>query len=143
MTEKKIEEFANDFYSQYGIQLENAISGNQPNKVMAFVNRIERVVYEEIKERCPTFRPEKLSEMQLNAIWRACLEQAYYMLNNYDMNIFSGIDPVSSVVIPIEEIRKRSFSALAKRILLNAGLFYAGIYRRTSTGMPFTTFWES
>lgn len=142
MTEKKVQQFANDFYQQYGIQLESAITGSQPNKVIAFANRIERIVYEEIKEKCPTFRHGRLSAIQLGAIWRACLEQAYYTLNNYDMNIFAGVDPVSSAVIPIDEIRKRSFSPLARKMLVNVGLFYAGVIRRSSDEAPFATFWS-
>jgi len=141
MTEKKVQQFANDFYQQYGIQLENAITGSQPNKVIAFANRIERIVYEEIKEKCPTFRHDRLSAIQLDAIWRACLEQAYYTLNNYDMNIFSGIDPVSGGVIPTKEIEARTISRLARKILKNAGLYYAGIIPRSKDDIPFTTFW--
>lgn len=142
MTENRIQKFANDFYQQFGLNLEQQIPGNQPNKLIAFANRIERIVYEEIKEKCPTFRHTRLSAMQRDAIWRVCLEQAYYQLTNYDMNVFVGIDPVSGSTIPLDEIRGRAFSPLARKMLVNAGLFYAGIYLRSADDKPFTSFWE-
>lgn len=141
MTDKKIIEFTNDFRLRFGIELDNAVSGDHANKVAAWINRVEEIIYEEIREKCPSFRHTRLGPGQLGAIWRAMLEQGYYLLNNYDMNIFGGIDPVTGGVIPLREIRERAFSPLAFRILKNAGLFYAGIVPRMPDDKLFTTFW--
>ena len=94
MTENRVQKFANDFYQQFGLNLEQQIPGNQPNKLIAFANRIERIVYEEIKEKCPTFRHTRLSAIARRNL-AGVFEQAHYQLTNYDMNVFVGIDPVS------------------------------------------------
>lgn len=141
MTNKKLQEFTNDFRLNYGLDLNLAVKGNNEFKVLAFVNRIENIIYEEIKEKCPSFRHTRLGGAHKSAIYRAMLEQAFYTINNYDMNIFSGIDPVSGGVIPTKEIEARAISRLAKKILKNAGLFYAGIIPRSKDKIPFTTFW--
>ena len=41
----------------------------------------------------------------------------------------------------LEELRKRAFSPMAKKVLTNAGLFYAGIGYSTNVG-PDRTGWR-
>jgi hypothetical protein len=44
-----------------------------------------------------------------------------------DTTLISGFDPVSGNLVSYEEIRKRQFSDVAYKILLQAGLLYAGL----------------
>lgn len=139
MTEEKIKTFAKDFLFRTGLDLEKRLPANdlETNKVDAFVNRIEMMIEEEIKTHNPNYKRWKergLSEAQEDAIYRAILEQAAYVFVVGDFNFMSGYDPVSGTITPIDELRKRSFSPLAKKILTNAGLFYAGLGRRSQGG---------
>lgn len=123
---KTTQEFSNDMMKNYDINLDTQLEGSS-NKVDAFYNRVQMIVMLEIKSNNPNFRENKITEKQKEAIWKAILEQAYYMINNYDMNIVSGFDPISNSTVSIEEIRKRAFSPLARKILLTSGLLYRGI----------------
>lgn len=121
-----IEKFKNDMREHYGIDLDIQLEGNE-HKVEAFYRRVKMVINAEIKMCNPRFKEDRIKDWQVKEIWNAILEQAYYMMNNYDMNIVAGYDPINNTTIPIEEIRKRAFSPLARTILRNAGLMYAGI----------------
>lgn len=132
MTEEKIKTFTKDFLFRTGIDLEKRLPANdlETNKVDAFVNRIEMMIEEEIMARNPSYRRWKergLSEAQEDAIYRAILEQAAYVFVVGDFNYISGYDPISGTLTPIDELRKRTLSPQAKKILMNAGLFYAGL----------------
>ncbi len=139
MTEEKVKTFAKDFLFRTGIDLEKRLPANdlESNKINAFVNRIEMMIEEEIKTRNPNYvrlKRKGLSEIQNDAIYRAILEQAAYVFVVGDMNFISGYDPVSGVMTPLNEIRKRQFSPMAIKILTNVGLFYSGIGGRTRGG---------
>jgi len=146
MTESKIEQFAKDFKFITGMDLERRLPDNDfdTNKVASFVNRCEMLVEEEIKARNPNYaiwKARGLSEPQLDAIYRATIEQAIYMFSVGDFNLMSGYDPITGVMTPLEELRKRAFSPMAKKVLTNAGLFYAGIGYSTNVG-PDRTGWR-
>lgn len=126
MKKYDVVDFANDMREHYGRDLDLELEGNE-HKVKAFFRRVKMVVMAEIKMANPMFRENRLNDYQKEHLWDATLEQAYYMLNNYDMNIVTGYDPISNSTVPIEEVRKRAFSPLAKTILRNAGLMYAGV----------------
>ncbi|MFA6333911.1 MAG: hypothetical protein WCX22_13235 [Methanoregula sp.] len=126
MTETEIKEFENDMLITYGVNLSATLPGEQ-GKVTVFANRVEMIVHEEIKNRCPSIRFSELETSQTAIIYKAILEQAYYMVNNYDMTVVSGFDPVNNSVVPIQEIQKRTFSPLARQILKNGGLLYSGM----------------
>jgi hypothetical protein len=126
MTTAEIIEFEKDMLTQYDVTLQTKLSGGN-NKIAAFANRVEMIVDEEIKANCPNYLESELETLQTTAIWNAKLEQAFYLINNYDMTIISGVDPQTGQIMPIDEIRKRAFSPMAKKILSNAGLFYSGI----------------
>lgn len=145
MTEEKIKTFAKDFLFRTGLDLEKRLPANdlETNKVDAFVNRIEMMIEEEIMARNPNYvrlKRKGLSEIQNDAIYRAILEQSAYVFMVGDMNFISGYDPVSGVMTPLNEIRKRQLSPMAKKILTNAGMFYAGIGYSTNVG-PDRTWW--
>lgn len=123
---EKTMNFENDMREYYDINLSTKLEGSE-KKISAFFNRVEMIVMQEIKTNNPSFQEEHLKEKQREELWKAILEQAYYMLNNYDMFIVSGFDPINNSTISIEEIRKRAFSSLARTILTNAGLRYRGI----------------
>lgn len=126
MTETEIKEFENDLLVNYGVNLGTVLPGEQ-GKVTVFANRVEMIVHEEIKNRCPSIRFSELEASHTATIYKAILEQAYYMVNNYDMTVVSGFDPVNNSVLPIQEIQRRAFSPLARQILKNAGLLYPGL----------------
>ena len=83
---------------------------------MPLLTGIEMMIEEEIKTRNPNYKRWKergLTEVQEDAIYRAILEQAAYVFVVGDMNFISGYDPVSGVMTPLNEIRKRQFSPMA------------------------------
>lgn len=123
---KTVHDFENDFRNNYDINLQTELSGGD-KKVDSFFYKVKLVVEEEIKSNNPTLQFDSLKEKQKEQLWKAVLEQANYMFHNYDMNIVSGYDPISNSVVSVDEIRKRSFSPFAKKILLNAGLLYRGL----------------
>lgn len=146
MTEEKIKTFAKDFLFRTGLDLEKRLPANdlETNKVDAFVNRIEMMIEEEIKTRNPNYaiwKARGLSEPQLDAIYSATIEQAIYMFSVGDFNLMSGYDPITGVMTPLEELRKRAFSPMAKKVLTNAGMFYAGIGYSANVG-PDRTGWR-
>lgn len=133
MNSEKINQFINDFRDKYGINLDTELQnyhflgGYGNNRPIAFANRAEQMVLLKIGEYNPRFKLEKASEFQLEKIWEASLEQAFFMLMTGDTTLISGFDPVSGNLVPYDEIRKRQFSDVAYRILLHAGLLYAGL----------------
>lgn len=120
-----MEQFKNDMLLKYGIDLEKSLIGEI--SIQALYTRTRELLILEIQERCPSFREEEDLANYENIIYKAVLEQAYYVLNNTDFSIASGIDFQTGQIMPINEIRKRQLSPIAKRILTNAGLFYAGM----------------
>lgn len=140
MTEEKINLFVKDFLFLTGISLEKRLrSGdNESGKLEAFVNRVEMIIEEEIKTRNPNYTRQLnhglITELQKEAIYKAMLEQATYIFSVGDMTMISGYDPVTGIMTPLNEIRKRTLSPMAKKILTNAGLFYSGIGQRTQGG---------
>jgi hypothetical protein len=144
MEQVKINQFKNDMLTQYGINLSTLLSG-EGEKEKIFINRVEMIVLEEIKSNNPTFRLDLMGLLELDAIYKAELEQAYYLCqnNNYDMNTAIGYDPINNTVVPINEIRKRAFSPLSKKILTNAGLFYRGLGNNKVDSYAYTRgFWR-
>lgn len=128
MTDTEIETFSQDFREKTGIDLANcSYLRGDGDRAKIFINRVELIVYQQIKHACPGYVESELEPPQITAIWDAMLEQAYYMIENYDMFIMGGIDPVNNAVLPIDEIRKRAFSKLALDILTDAGLQYHGM----------------
>lgn len=133
MTLEKREQFQNDFMNKYGINLQTALTnyhflgGDNNQKHLLFSERAEQMVLLKISEYNPRFKLEKASEFQLEKIWEASLEQAFFMLMTGDTTLISGFDPISGNLVSYEEIRKRQFSDVAYRILLHAGLLYAGL----------------
>lgn len=133
MTLEKREQFQNDFMNKYGINLQTALTnyhflgGDNNQKHLLFSERAEQMVLLKISEYNPRFKLEKASEFQLEKIWEASLEQAFFMLMTGDTTLISGFDPVSGNLVSYDEIRKRQFSDVAYRILLHAGLLYAGL----------------
>lgn len=133
MNSEKINQFINDFRDKYGINLDTELQnyhflgGYGNNRPIAFANRAEQLVLLKIGECNPRFRIDKASEFQLQKIYEAALEQGYYMLMTGDTTLISGFDPVSGNLVSYEEIRKRQFSDVAYKILLQSGLLYAGL----------------
>jgi len=130
---KNNDQFQNDFMNKYGINLQTALTnyhflgGDNNQKHLFFSERAEQMVLLKIGEYNPRFKLEKASEFQLEKIWEASLEQAFFMLMTGDTTLISGFDPVSGNLVPYDEIRKRQFSDVAYKILLHAGLLYAGL----------------
>jgi len=141
MNDEKLNKFTNDFTNKYGIMLQEGIKGNNPNKVKVFVNRIITMIFEEIKARNPTFSLERITKTQNEAIYNAVLEQSYYVLINYDMYVFLGLEPTTGGIISQKEIDQRAISPLAKKMLSNAGLFYAGFSRGRFINKKYVDFW--
>jgi hypothetical protein len=130
---KNNDQFQNDFMNKYGINLQTVLTnyhflgGDNNQKHLLFSERAEQMVLLKIGEYNPRFKLEKASEFQLEKIWEASLEQAFFMLMTGDTTLISGFDPVSGNLVSYEEIRKRQFSDVAYKILLQAGLLYAGL----------------
>lgn len=133
MTKDKTQDFSNDMRTKYDIILDIALKGTD-NKVSAFFNRVEMVIMLEIQTQNPMFREDRITPKQKEAIWKAMLEQGAYIIYTGDTNLMSGYDPISNSAIPIEQLRERAFSPLARKILLTSGLLYRGIGNRSYDG---------
>lgn len=130
---KNNDQFQNDFMNKYGINLQTVLTNYHflgdynTQKHILFAERAKQLVLLKIGEYNPRFKLEKASEYQLEKIWEASLEQAFFILMTGDTTLISGFDPVSGSLVPYEEIRKRQFSDVAYKILLHSGLLYAGL----------------
>lgn len=135
MTEKEINQFISDFQIKTGINLDVHLVGTDGNKTSSFVRRMNQLVLLEIRNQNPMYKEERVTSKQKKAIWEATLEQAEYVLNTGDTNLMAGYDPITNSAIPIEELRKRAFSPLARKILLISGLLYRGVGSPSHNGM--------
>ena len=137
MTTEKIKQFQTNYQELYGEELAVALS-NTPNgdslKEVAFINRIERLIYTLIKKTSPTFDPTNLSEYQEENIWNAMLEQAYYTINVGDFTIFSGVDFSNNSMMDNKALKEKIYSSFAIDILKSSGLLYVGIRRGGNFG---------
>lgn len=137
MTKEKIEQFKTNYQELYGEELAVALA-NTPNgdslKEVAFINRIERLIYTLIKKTSPTFDPTNLSEYQEENIWNAMLEQAYYTINVGDFTIFSGVDFSNNSMMDNKALKEKIYSSFAIDILKSSGLLYVGIRRGGNFG---------
>lgn len=140
LNEQQIEQFVIDYKIKSGDDLD-AILGSD-DKTVAFVNRVYNIVIDKVKSYQPEFKIDEASDYQLNTIWAATLEQAYYMRNVGDFYLMSGYDPVTGQVTPKAELDKRAFSAYARDILGNAGMLYRGIRKgRSSAYLEERSYW--
>lgn len=137
MTTEKIKQFKTNYQELYGEELAVALA-NTPNgeslKEVAFINRIERLIYTLIKKTSPTFDPTNLSEYQEENIWNAMLEQAYYTINVGDFTIFSGVDFSNNSMMDNKALKEKIYSSFAIDILKSSGLLYVGIRRGGNFG---------
>lgn len=129
MTEQEIKNFTNKFLKRNGVELSVKVPGGDEDsgKVERFINRVEAVVEAEIWRHNPHFIPKQLDEFQKEQLLKAQLEQALYILATSDINLISGYDPINGTFVPVDELRKRAFSPLARQYLMRAGLLYRGI----------------
>lgn len=117
------EQFQIDYEAYAGVSLATVISRLR-TKVEPFINRVETIVNQKIKEYNPKiFDVSGSIQLYQNADYKqALLEQALYLINTGDASLMTGFDPVTNVLVPLDELRKRQFSPLAFMILENSGL---------------------
>jgi hypothetical protein len=133
MTPEQKQQFQSDFMTKYGINLQIGLSsyqylgGDNNQKHFLFAERAEQLVLLKIRECNPRFQIDKASNFQKKEIWEATLEQAFYMYMSGDVTLISGFDPTTGSVIPLDELKKRQFSDIARTILLQSGLLYGGL----------------
>lgn len=129
MTEQEIKNFTNEFLKRTGVELSVKVPGgnDDSNKVERFIRRVVSVVEAEIWRYNAHFRPDKLDDFQKEMLLKAQIEQGLYLLSTGDLNLISGYDPINATFVPVDELRKRAFSPLARQYLMRAGLLYRGI----------------
>lgn len=130
MTIEQANRINEQFHEQTNLNLDEEVSRNEQlsgiNSV-AFINRTEKIILEEIKSRCPKADLDNLNQRESAAIESAIIEQMTYMIVAGDFTLMSGYDPTSNGLTDINQLRKRQMSPLAIKILTNAGLFYSGV----------------
>jgi len=129
MTELEVNEIEEKFNKNTGMNLTAECSKNEQLHLTTygFVNRVEKIIKEEIKSRSPNIDLNDLSALQTAALEDAILEQITYVLVNGDYSLIVGYDTANNSLAELKELRKRQWSPLAVKILTNAGLFYGGL----------------
>lgn len=118
-------DFKQLFKDKTGIDLEKELGSS--NKIEPFRLRITNIILEYIKEQCPTYDEEDLTDYQKQVIDEAIIEQGYYIISTgVDLTTYLGIDNVTGQTTPIADIRKRIIAPLARQKLKNAGLLFKG-----------------
>ncbi len=118
-------DFEKAFEEKTGIILSQTLGSS--NAVTVFKNRTTTMITEYIKEQYPNYDITLLTDLQTTAITNAIIEQGFYMISTgVDLTTYLGIDSVTGNITPLDEIKKRTISPLAKKILKNAGLMYKG-----------------
>lgn len=129
-------QFQDDYALKYGENLADKVAVlPKPMQVEAFIERVSDIIDIIIGKSMPNFDETLLSDNQKEAIYKAKLEQAYYMANTEDYSIVSGVDFVTGQMLSQQDLFNRTVSPFAKQILTNAGLQYRGLNR-------FVTQWE-
>jgi len=123
-------DFEKAFEEKTGVILSQTLGSS--NAVTVFKNRTTTMITEYVKEQYPNYDITLLTELQTTAITNAIIEQGFYMISTgVDLTTYLGIDSVTGNITPLDEIKKRTISPFAKKILKNAGLMYKG-YGRSS-----------
>lgn len=118
-------DFEKAFEEKTGIILSQTLGSS--NAVTVFKNRTTTMITEYVKEQYPNYDITLLTDLQTTAITNAIIEQGFYMISTgVDLTTYLGIDSVTGNITPLDEIKKRTISPFAKKILKNAGLMYKG-----------------
>ena len=125
MTELEVNAIEEKFNKNTGMNLTSECSKNEQIHLSTygFVNRVEKIIKEEIKSRSPRTDMDDLSAMQTTAIEEAVLEQITYVLVVGDYSLIVGYDNANNSLTDLKELRKRQWSPLTIKTLTNAGLF--------------------
>lgn len=132
MTVQEANKFIEEYASYTGKDLNEVVKLHPQLSMLlgdgvALVNRVERILQEEIKSRSPLTVIENMSVMQQAAFRNALTEQITYIVAGGDFSLLTGYDDVNNTSLSIKEIRSKQFSPLAMKILSNAGLLYGGL----------------
>lgn len=132
MTVKEANKFIAEYAGYTGKDLNELVKSHPQLSMLlsdgvALVNRVERILQEEIKSRSPLTVIEKMSVMQAAAFRNAMTEQITYIIAGGDFSLLTGYNDVDNTSLSVKEIRAKQFSPLAIKILSNAGLLYSGL----------------
>lgn len=129
MNDLEIRKFCNEFLKRTGVELSVQLPGGDDDagKIERFINRVNDIIEAEIWKYNPHFRLDRLDEFQKEQLLKAQIEQGLYLLSTGDLSLISGYDPINATFVPVDELRKRAFSPLARQYLMRAGLLYRGI----------------
>ena len=129
MTNSEANEMTELFNKYSGLDLNEEMTHNEQTKMTAFgfINRTETILKEEIKSRAPTVDLDNLTDKQKTAFQNALIEQMLYVINIGDFTLISGYDNNSNSLTDLRELRKRTYSPIAIKILKNSGLLFSGI----------------
>ncbi len=127
MTITEVQKFLDDYETQFGENLSDVLKAMpEPMQDVAFVNRVDRYIMLYVKRTNPTFRAEKLTEEQKEALYGAKLEQAFYWARVGDLTTVVGINYDTNATISSDELLKRYLAPMARMELSASGLLYRG-----------------
>lgn len=134
MTFQEANKFIDEYASYTGKDLNEVVKLHPQLSLLfgngaAFVQRVERIITEEIKYRAPLVNLDDMSDIQKAALRNAITEQITYTVASGDFSLISGYNDVDNTSLSTKEIRQKMFSPLAIKILTNAGLLYSGLDR--------------
>jgi len=128
VTQEWITQFITDYNNKFDTNMENQLALlPRPMSSNAFVTRVSEFMDLYIKDHCPQFIEAMASTEQQTAIYKAKLEQAYYILWNEDLTIVNGIDFAKGTAISQDVLKKAEVSRMALKFLETAGLLYRGL----------------
>jgi hypothetical protein len=136
MTPEQANKFVDELNAYAGFDLASEIEQFPQLKTttVAFVNRAELLIEQEIKARAARYNPELRSAVQIAAVKTAIFEQIIYMIVAGDFTLLTGYDETTNGLADIRELRKRTFAPMAIKVLENAGLLYGGMRSRFQFG---------
>lgn len=142
MTFQEANKFISEYHAYTGKDLNEIVKLHPQlsmvlNDGVALVNRIERLLTEEIKYRAPSVKLDDMTEYQKAALRNAITEQITYIVQSGDFSLISGYSDVDNTSLNTKEIRQKMFSPLSIKILTNAGLLYSGLDK----GVPLVGWW--
>lgn len=128
VTQEFINQFITDYNNKYDTNLNNQLALlPRPMSANAFVTRVSEFMDMYVKRHCPMYIEDLGTQAQRDAIYKAKLEQAFYILWNEDLTLVNGIDFAKGTAIPQEVLENAKVSKMAEMYLENSGLMYRGI----------------
>ena len=121
-------EYKKAFLDEYGFDLEDSSIlpdeqfVTQSAKVERFYKRVKKMVDVFIRKYNINFDTDKMTVRQTSAYNEALLEQGLYILKSGDVSLMAGFDPVTNVMVDLDELKRRIIAPSVQDLLIQCGV---------------------